>query len=117
MKFVDFSAWGPSGAIEGHRGPSRAIGGHRGPSGAIGGRQGPSRGHRGPSRGHRGPSRAVGGHTGAVEGRRGHAGADGPKFTFHRPVLYESGDRIHKKKNSTHKKRTHLTTNFFFLIS
>jgi len=26
----------------------------------------------------------------------------------------ESGDRIHKKKNSTHKKRTHHTTNFIF---
>jgi hypothetical protein len=69
---------GPSGAVEGRRGPSGTIGGHRGPSGAI----------KGPSRGRRGPYGAIPWPLGAVRGRRGPSGADGPKFTFHRPVLY-----------------------------
>ena len=70
------------------RGPSRAVGGRRGPSGTVGGHRGPSRGRRGPSRGRRGPYGAIPGPLGAVRGRRGPSGADGPKFTFHRPVLY-----------------------------
>ncbi len=59
---------GPSGAVEG---PSR---GRRGPSGAVGGR--------------RGAVGAIPGPLGAVKGRRGPSGADGPKVTFHRAVLY-----------------------------
>ena len=60
--------------------------------GAIGGRRG-RRGRRGPSRAVRGRPGAVGGHRGrpaAIGDHRGHTGADGPRGTFHRPVLYVS---------------------------
>ncbi len=108
-----------------HPGPSGAVGAVEGSQGAVKGRRGPSRGRRGPYRGRRGPyrgsqgavkgpSRAVGGHQGAVGGHQGAVGAipgpsgpyrgrwgpygvDGPKFTFHRPVLYIHGINFTKK--------------------
>ena len=60
IKYLFFSDWGPSG-------PSRAIKGGQRPSRAVGGRWGP---------------------LGAVGAIGGPSGADGPRGTFHQPVLY-----------------------------